>query len=339
MADAPSAAARAHPSAPPRLAGLDAVKAAAIALVVLIHAAPVEPSAYRSQVIQGLARLAVPIFLVVTGYLAGRKGTSRDKLAGYFRRFLALHLGYGAFYWALDLVHHGAPGTLTPKAVLLHFGAGAYAGQFYFAILLQLFFLAAFALPERFWRRAAWLPVSAAAALGGALLLQAEPDGGTPLGWIARARENPFWLWLFYFQLGGLLGARAADATLRALAPGRAFPAALLVAGVAVVVLGAPPPGAEGTLRYARVSILAGSTLVALAVPALAALSAPAWLRGLGRESFGIYVLNPAILGVLFSWAGQPATPWGSWLFAGITLASAFAATRVLRRYAPFALP
>ena len=51
-----------------RLPGLDAVKAAAISLVVLIHAAPPGPEWYDRHVVGGAARLGVPGFLLVTGY-------------------------------------------------------------------------------------------------------------------------------------------------------------------------------------------------------------------------------------------------------------------------------
>ena len=70
------------PDTSSRLAGLDALKGVSILMVVLIHAVPEGPDWYQDHVVNGIARLAVPSFLIVTGFLNGLMGSSRAKLAG-----------------------------------------------------------------------------------------------------------------------------------------------------------------------------------------------------------------------------------------------------------------
>ena len=199
-----------------RLAGLDAVKGLAILMVVAIHAAPVEGDGYQDHFVSGVARLAVPLFLAISGYLAGLKGTSRARFAAYFRKFLKLHLVYAVFYWLLSMLRDGVADDITLNDVLLRFGAGAYPGQYYFAILVQTYFVAAFLLPSGFWRRCWVLPASALTAVAGTILLAVEFYASEPapaLALLARLRDAPVWLWFFYFALGATLGARNADRT------------------------------------------------------------------------------------------------------------------------------
>ena len=173
-----------------RLSGLDAVKGLAILMVVFIHAAPVERDAYQDHFVNGAARLAVPLFLAVSGYLAGLKGSSRARFAAYFRKFLKLHIVYSAFYWLLSVLRDGIADDITLKDVLLRFGAGAYAGQYYFAILVQTYFVAAFLLPSRFWRRWWVLPASALTAVAGTFLLAVEFEAADPAPAPKRSRTS-----------------------------------------------------------------------------------------------------------------------------------------------------
>lgn len=330
----------------PRVAGLDVIKGVAVTLVVVIHAAPplaVNPPWYRDHVVEGVARLAVPVFLVVTGFLAGLKQTSRARFAAYFRKFLGLHLGYAAFYWMVEIAKKGVPENLDVGDVAQHFIAGTYAGQYYFAILLQVFFLGAFVLPAGFWRSPIAVAASAVASAAGIAVLSSgyglEP--GSPWLWVHRMRENPFWLWMVYVALGGFLGARALEGRLSALVDRPLVPVALGALGVALAVLDLPPPLSHPYnvhWPYARPSILVGSLLVALCVPALARLPGPAPARALGADSFGIFVLNPIVLLLLSLPFGRPQTPAESWLFVAGALVMAFGLTRLLRRYAPVLL-
>ncbi len=324
-----------------RLDGLDGLKGVAIAFVVLIHAAPVEASFYRDSVVNGAYRLAVPAFLATTGYLAGLRGSSRERLSAYFWRFLRLHLIYGAFYWGLSLALRGVQEPLTLKSALLHFGAGSYPGQYYFAILLQVFFLTGFLLPSRFWRHGAAPLLAGGLAVIGIVGLQVavEAEPGTPLSWLARLRQNPFWLWLHYFTLGAFLGDRRRSGRLGPAPAALALPL-LLAAGV-VVTLDWPPFGVAELptpFPYARLSILLGATLLVLGLPWIAERPAPAWLTRTGRGSLGIFVFNPALLALAFQVLGRPQEPLGSLLLAAATIGVGLALADLARRRAPFLL-
>jgi surface polysaccharide O-acyltransferase-like enzyme len=329
----------------PRLAGLDAVKGLAILMVVVIHAAPVERDAYQDHFVNGMARLAVPLFLAISGYLAGLKGTSRARFAAYFRKFLKLHVIYSAFYWLLSVLRQGVADDITVKDVLLRFGAGAYAGQYYFAILVQTYFVAAFLLPGRFWQRWWVLPASALTAVAGTILLAIEFDASEPapaLALLARLRGEPVWLWFFYFALGATLGAREAERSASGALPSRLPALAGACGGVAIATLGMPAVVGDSfalAFPYSRLPIFLGSTLLVLALPVLARAPDPPALIRLGRESFGIFVFNPALLMLLVNLLGKPEHPWSSWGYVAITACGCLLIAAFLRRRAPGLLP
>ena len=327
-----------------RLLGLDALKALAILGVVAIHAAPVEPSAYQRHVAGGVLRLAVPAFLIVTGFLAGHKQTGRPRLAAYFRRFLRLHVVYGAFYWGVEILRTGRLELPGVKAALLHFGEAAWPGQFYFVILIQLFFLAAFVLPPGFWRSPAWLLGSAAAALAGIALLPLArelPDAGAvwPLLRRVAGSGSGIWLWLYYFALGGFLGERARLGRLPAVLCDRRVGLGLLALGMALAGFDWPRWGDPLVDPYARASIWTGATLAGLAVPALAAAQPPRLVRRLGAASFGVFVLNPALLFALQAVFGVAPNPWASWLMVAAVVVVAVPLTEWLRSRWPSLVP
>jgi surface polysaccharide O-acyltransferase-like enzyme len=322
----------------PRLPGLDALKGVAIVLVVLIHAAPSVPEAYRVHIVNGLARLAVPLFLVTTGFLVGLKQTPKSRLRDHFRRFLWLHLLYGAVYAALSVARGGPfdPGSV--RAWLRPFGIAAWAGQFYLVVLVQVYFVAGYLLPAGAWPRV-WTPVlsGVAAAAGVLALWLATTATGLASGpWLAGLLEHGVWLWFFYFALGAYLGARPD------LAPAPRAGVAALLLGVVVVSVGILdlPSWGEPPLRpYARGSIFLGAALVALSLPAIAPRPPGRLLQRVGRDSFGIYVLNPTLLACLAASFGPVESLARSWLYAAAVVPAAIAATAMLRRFAPFALP
>ena len=325
-----------------RLSGLDAVKGLAIIAVVLIHAAPPEAPVYRDHVVNGAARLAVPAFLAVTGYLAGLQGWPRRRLAGYFWKFLRLHLIYSAFYCLLATLWGGIPADLTLKAALLRFGAGGYPGQFYFVILVQSLFVSAFLLPDRFWRNPWVVPGSAGIAVAGTMLLAAGFEATAPhpaLALLARLRGNPVWLWFVYFSLGAALGANGTR--LHGLTRRRGPALAALALGIAIASAGDPTAmsGAfAASFPYLRLSIFLGSVLAIIALPALARAKMPRWLVALGRESFGVFVFNPAWLDLLNAGFGRPDSLGDSWLYAATATAGSYAIAKALRRLAPWLL-
>ncbi len=325
-----------------RLSGLDGIKGLAIIAVVVIHAAPTDSPLYLDHVVNGAARLAVPAFLAVTGYLAGLRGWLRPRLAGYFWKFLRLHLIYGAFYWLLSAPWGADSVDLTLREALLRFGAGGYPGQYYFAILVQILFASAFLLPDRFWRKLWIVPASAAIAVAGTMLLAAAveaPAPGTALALLARLRGNPVWLWFVYFSLGAALGAHSTRLPERIRRLGPALVA--LALGVAIASAGVPSAMSDAfaaSFPYLRLPIFLGSLGLIFALPTLARAEMPRWLVALGRESFGVFVFNPALLTLLNAGFGPSDSFGNSWLHAGIATAGSYAIAKGLRRFAPWLL-
>jgi uncharacterized membrane protein YcfT len=239
-----------------RLAGLDGVKGVSIVFVVMIHAAPSDSPLYSAHVIGGLTRLAVPCFLAITGFLAGMRGTGPARFRASFWTFVRLHLVYGVFYGLWGAAFVGLPDPVTAKFVVMRFGEAAWAGQYYFVVLIQLFLFLALLPAGRSWRAPAWLWGSAAAAGGWLLLLVAAPD-------IARAFSLPRFgerllstpsalpVWFLFFALGAHMGQRYAQAPTGTPAPAWCPGAVLL--GVAVGTLALPSwPAWESGYPYAR---------------------------------------------------------------------------------------
>jgi peptidoglycan/LPS O-acetylase OafA/YrhL len=332
----------AAPTATSRLAGLDVLKGVAIVGVVAIHTPPSDAPEYRALVLQGVARLAVPLFLVISGFLVGSRPPSRERATAYFWKFVRLHLLYGALYWLLDPLRGVPWAPITPKVALMHFAAFSFPGQFYLFALLQIYFALAFLIPERAWGRTPLLLASAALAIATtAFLSHARGAAGapTPFGVIASQVEGTALLWLFPFCLGMRIGRSRAPER----APGGAalwIALALLAACVAALDLPhTDGPGYTDRVAYARWSIGLGTILLAVALPGASRRLRLAPLEALGRESFGIFVWNPLITGVLkLRWL-HPVDVWDSLFFLLITLAIAYPLSRGLRRVAPFAFP
>jgi peptidoglycan/LPS O-acetylase OafA/YrhL len=321
-----------------RLRGLDALKGLAIVGVVAIHAQPTDSPSYHAHVVNGVARLAVPLFLMVTGFLIGAGGTTRAKLALYFRKFLRLHLLYGAFYFAVRPIR-GAPFfPITAGSVLAAFYAYSYPGQFYLLALTQIYFVLAYVVPERWHRSTVLLLASLALAAVTVELAERSFDAPEiPPALSSYWEASPF-LWLFPCCLGMWMGARFAGSP----AVGAVQSAALALAAAGVAALDLPATGREGhenNFGYARWSIVLATGLLGLGLPwAARSLRLPG-VEALGRESFGIFVLNPLILDVLEIPFGAPADVSVSLLFVAVALAIAVPASRALRRWAPFAFP
>jgi peptidoglycan/LPS O-acetylase OafA/YrhL len=114
------------------------------------------------------------------------------------------------------------------------------------------------------------------------------------------------------------------------------------VLGIGVAALDLPAtsvPSYTNSFAYARWSIAIGAALFTLALPwASRNLRMPGF-EALGRESFGIFVFNPLILGI-FAWQlGRATTVTESLLRTGATVAIAFPLTRALRKRLPIAFP
>jgi len=331
------------PPARTRLGGLDSLKGIAISLVVLIHAAPSGAPDYERYVISGIARLAVPLFLVISGFLIGSSQPPRAKLVLYFWKFVRLHLLYSAFYWALEPLGFREGRPLTLKNALMHFAAFAYPGQFYLFVLPQIYFLFAFLVPERLRSTTGLLVGSLLLSAGSVAFLAASVSSGSsaPLPWIfAGQAEATLVVWIFAFTVGIWMGARAADPRLSR----SGAVSSLMFACMAATLTALHLPATDGVdyverYAYARWSVLIGTALLAAGLPWASRGLRLGPVEALGRESFGIFVLNPVILGILINQLGNVATLARSFLYAAATLAIAYSITRLLRRRIPFAFP
>ena len=326
-----------------RLPGLDVLKGIAIIGVVAIHAAPSDAPGYREHVLNGVARLAVPLFLVISGYLLGSRQPSQAKAFLYFRKFLRLHIIYGGLYWVAQPLFGTQYAPVTPKSALMHFAAFSYAGQFYLFVLPQIYFVLAVLVPERFWGSAILILGSLPLGVGTvALVVQTFSGSGADplLRLLAGQAEATIFLWFFPFALGMWAGRRFAGST-RAIGGGAlCLVLALLAAGVASLDLPATAGGGyEDAFPYVRWSIGIGATLLAFTLPWASRGLRLSPVAAIGRESFGIFVLNPLILGLLRRHLGDVATVSESLLYMAVTLGIALLLARVLRKRIPFAFP
>jgi hypothetical protein len=118
----------------------------------------------------------------------------------------------------------------------------------------------------------------------------------------------------------------------------------LLFAIMAATLAALDLPATDGVdyvvhFPYARWSILIGTALLAAALPWASQNLRMGPVERLGRESFGIFVFNPVILGILVDHLGSVATLPRSFLYAAATIGIAYPITRWLRSRIPFAFP
>jgi peptidoglycan/LPS O-acetylase OafA/YrhL len=181
---------------------------------------------------------------------------------------------------------------------------------------------------------------SAALAIATVALLAARVAGpSTLIGVAASQAEGTAFLWLFPFCLGMWIGRSGAPAR----APGgAALGIAIALIAASLAALDFPHtdgPGYADRFAYARWSIGIGTILLAFALPIASRSLRLAPVEALGRESFGIFVWNPLITGVLKLHGLHPVDVWDSLLFLTLTLAIAYPLSRALRRLVPFAFP
>jgi surface polysaccharide O-acyltransferase-like enzyme len=295
------------------LAGLDILKAVAALTVVGIHAAPQVGAFYLEHVNGGLLRLGVPIFLGISGYLVGRAGTSQARFRRTTWRFVRLHIVWAVFYWAFAYAQGttGIPTTL--KAVAVRFADGAYPGQYYFVILIQVYGFCSL-LPDR--REEHFCGSRMSLLLGvvasGASLVLHDVIGSGGLG-LPRglsqvvSSANGIWLWWVFFTAGAFAGRREREGAW--VFDGRlALAGTLLASAVALIAQPEFPRALEFShAPYARLTVQVAAVVLILSLPGWSHLSAPRWVLLAGQRSFGVFVLNPALLFGVSAAVGMPA--------------------------------
>jgi surface polysaccharide O-acyltransferase-like enzyme len=295
-----------------------------------------------------VARLAVPVFVIVSGFLAGLVGASGEKMRANLVRFLRLHLVWALFYWAAYVVVGVAPDSPSWKWIVGRFGEGGYPGQYYFVIMIQIYAVCAlpamFGLSARPWEKRG---VAMAALVAAAGVLFISPDGLRPASILGESipatilglSRIGIWHWFFYFALGASLG-RSHQAGKPAV--GGAAALALVGGGALVAAIGWPLiPAIESrvNLPYTRLSIVVGATAIGLALPYLARMQIPRFLQMLGRNSFGIFVLNPILVYCAKLAIGESASVLESLCLTGVVVLVSVVLSRGLTRVAPWSMP
>lgn len=169
-----------------RQSGLDVMKCVAALLVVYIHfgGATLGNDAFSivSQICNGLERVSVPLFFMITGYYYPSL-TKRGRMRGYLHKLVKLTLGASLFYFLLSIFIHVFHGDLrtwltnlftwerTAIWILLNDDMTGFHLWYLYAVLYDVVILL---LLDRFglWRRS--LPVIALIFLGGLALYFTE---------------------------------------------------------------------------------------------------------------------------------------------------------------------
>lgn len=294
-----------------RFPGLDAVRVLALLTVIVIHADhwPLQGGGTDRLVwstVDELARVAVPLFVILSGFLMayGRQ----DRVP--WRTFATRRLTRSLLPWLVWAPVYALVGVfLTGEVPAGWQGIGGWlslgAGHLWFLILVpQLYIL------FRVWPRSRRGTVMAAVL---ALLVQTGlcayrlwAPAAAPLNsvFLANGFElSPFWIG--YFGIGVALGARFARSRPRwpAWPFWLAVPAgaALLLSGVDVSGA-ASPDFAQGTGAFLRpaLPLLAASVFLATALSADRLLARHRRLQAamslIGRYSLGIYIVHEALM-------------------------------------------
>jgi peptidoglycan/LPS O-acetylase OafA/YrhL len=320
-------------------------------LVVVIHADhwPLQQSGADRVVwteLDWLARVSVPIFVILSGLLLTYRGQDRMPPAAFFKR----RLGRSLLPWVVWMPVYTLVGIFLTQEVPPHAG-GVVAwwllggGHLWYLILVPQLYVV-FQLWPREPRATA---LAAALALGlqtGLCVYRLYAPAAAPLnGFFLAYGYEIFPFWIGYFALGVALGAQLARHR-----PGwPSWPFWLAAAGGAALLLAfdvsSAPNGAfaQGTGAFLRptLPVFAVALFIAIAISAEPLLAARARLRrvvlALSRYSLGIYILHEALVYIPGRLLADPllqrhlpVSIVGFTLLLTASLALAYLATRVI---------
>jgi surface polysaccharide O-acyltransferase-like enzyme len=306
-----------------REAAIDAIKAAGIVTIVLIHAlrAPWDPGISPLERWLGqLTRFGVPGFLLASGWLyAG----ARADVATTLRRLRRILLPYlvASLLAQLWRVWHGQPSEGGGVLQDLLF-ASSFGPYYYVLVIAGLVALTPFL---------ASLPNSLVYALTGFFVANqwwVDAAGRDPLDFYWHVR-SPL-MWWGYFLVGW--AARLNAPALAALtAPRRGALCAAAGAAVAVLMLATAAESALGWLGARTAGWLGVYAILALiAIAASYWESPPAWLRSLSDATYTIYLYHLFFVLALQAWLPAPplradalaiGVPWLGGLAGGLAVA------------------
>lgn len=336
-----------------RFPGFDAVRVVALLGVILIHADhwPLQAAGADRAVwtaIDQIARVAVPLFVLLSGALMTFGDRGRTPWRAFARRRLARSLlpwlAWTPVYLAAGLALTGEiPRSWEGVAGWLALGGG----HLWFLLLVPQLYAAFLIWPRR--PRALALAAAVAMAVQTALCVyRLYAPAGAPLNGVLLAygfELAPFWIG--YFGLGAALGGWIARHRGRPPLPALPFWVAAPAAAVALVGLGVPgaanPDFAQGTGSFLDPLLPAVAVPVFLAVALTAdrLLGERARVAGaigaLSGYSLAVYILHEALLylpGRALSapllQQDVPASAAGVVLLVAATLGLALLAARVL---------
>jgi peptidoglycan/LPS O-acetylase OafA/YrhL len=295
---------------PRRFPGLDAVRAIALLGVIVIHADhwPLQDGGVDRAVWSGvdlLARVAVPLFVILSGFLMTYGGQDRTP----WRTFAARRLGRSLVPWLGWTPVYALAGLfLTGEVPHSWPGIGVWlslgAGHLWFLVLVPQLYLLFGAWP----RSARGLALAAGLGLvvqTGLCVYRLYAPATDPLNGVFLAHGfELFPFWVGYFGIGAALGVRFAG-------PGRRWPAWPFGVAVPIAVLllvgfdvsgAANAAFAQGTGAFLRpdLPLLAVPLFLAIALAADRILAAHRRLRAaaalIGRHSLGIYIVHEALM-------------------------------------------
>jgi surface polysaccharide O-acyltransferase-like enzyme len=303
--------------------------------VVAIHASftGVRGMSHMTLVAFAGLSLAVPVFMVLSGVLAGEELTRRGPVAIGRRvaRLLPLYVLWTGIYVVLSDLSGGS--DLAKLRGLSALGVLVFGGAWYHLYFLPALMQLLLVLPL-LMVLARSRALARAGLVAGAVFLALGPVLSGSTGFDSHGRHHHLLVavftssYLFVWLPYGLVAAAIVAGTLQVRRP-----ALWLAAGVTVFTLEAFEAlalHAPSTTSYARGGLL----LAAVGAFALAQrwASPPRWIVGLGRYSLGVFLVHPVLL-----WALRPVipSPMPLWLFpiliAGIVVLSAGVAAGVRR--------
>jgi surface polysaccharide O-acyltransferase-like enzyme len=283
-----------------RLVAIDVIRVVAVLLVVTLHAEPFRDLSYQINfvVTNGVARLAVPLFLITSGYFIASTMSS-GRMKPWVLRVLKLYV-----LWMMVYAPFWVPGLLDRENEAVFLARTLVIGYYHlwFLIALALAGLVLFCLITL--EKDRWLPGLVVATLGAGIVLQVfhfhAPDspGVAAIGGLHLNRS--FLTFAFpYVAIGYLIATRPDFSAFL-----RRHGAFLLLAGGAVLAAEVWFNG-----HYAvRTRLSDNLVSVAILAPTIFALVANARFslgqsgRILAPLSLAIYLVHVVILNPLNSW-------------------------------------
>jgi len=280
--------------APRRFPGIDAIKAAGIVTIVLIHALPPAWDASATPLerwLQQVTRFGVPGFLLASGFLYAGAPGGLDTALRRLRRILVPY----AIASLLAQLWHAAHGEASPTgSVVKDFLFASSFGPYYYVFVIVWLVALTPAIAR--------LPRAALPAIAVALLVAqwgVDAAGAWPQDFYWHLR-NPL-LWWAYFFVGWWLRLERARIEAR-IAPRRAGVVAALAAAVIVLAIAGSEVSGLPRLTARSAAWLDVYAILAFFGAAAGLATAPRWLRALSDATYTVYLFH-----LFFLYAAQQA--------------------------------